>query len=117
MLRGNGEQDILFGPEDRYRLYQLLQEGTERFDYRMHGFCLMINHLHLAMQVAYKPLARCMQNLSFRYKRWVNDRQSRTGHLFQALQDRAGRARQPSGGVGALHSTQSGTREDGWRCA
>ncbi len=38
MLRGNGGQDIFFGPEDRYRLYLLLQEGTERLDYRVHGF-------------------------------------------------------------------------------
>ncbi len=83
MLRVKGGQDIFFGPEDRYRLYLLLQEGAERFDYRVHGFCLMTNHLHLAMQVADKPLARCMQNLSFRYTRWVNDRQGRTGHLFQ----------------------------------
>ncbi len=83
MLRGKGGQDIFFSPKDRYRLYLLLQEGTEMFDYRVHGFRLMINHLHLAMQVADKPLARCMQNLSFRYTRWVNDRQGRTGHLFQ----------------------------------
>jgi hypothetical protein len=27
-------------------------------------------------------LARIIQNISFRYTRWVNWRQSRTGHLF-----------------------------------
>ncbi len=43
MLRGNAGQDIFFGPDDRYRLCQLLQEGPERFDYRVHGFCLMTN--------------------------------------------------------------------------
>jgi putative transposase len=29
------------------------------------------------------PLSRVMQNLSFRYTRWVNWRQNRSGHLFQ----------------------------------
>jgi putative transposase len=29
------------------------------------------------------PLSRGMQNLSFRYTRWANWRQSRSGHLFQ----------------------------------
>jgi len=29
------------------------------------------------------PLSRIMQNLSFRYTRWMNWRQKRSGHLFQ----------------------------------
>jgi putative transposase len=43
----------------------------------------MSNHVHLAIQVADIPLSRIIQNLSFRYTRWVNWRQSRSGHLFQ----------------------------------
>lgn len=83
MLRGNGGQDIFFDDEDRYRFYLLLQEGVERFGHRIHGFCCMSNHVHLAVQVAETPLSRIMQNFSFRYTRWVNKKQLRTGHLFQ----------------------------------
>lgn len=83
MLRGNGGQPIFFDDEDRCRFCLLLQEGTERFGYRVHGFCLMGNHVHLALQVAERPLAQPMQNLSFRYTRWINRRQRRIGHLFQ----------------------------------
>jgi hypothetical protein len=43
----------------------------------------MTNHIHLALQTGDIPLSRGMQNLSFRYTRWVNWRQKRTGHLFQ----------------------------------
>jgi len=43
----------------------------------------MSNHVHLAIQVGEVSLSRILQNLSFRYTRWVNGRQSRTGHLFQ----------------------------------
>jgi REP element-mobilizing transposase RayT len=43
MLRGNGGQDIFFSCEDYSRLFLLLQEGTERFRYRVHGFCCMTN--------------------------------------------------------------------------
>jgi hypothetical protein len=43
----------------------------------------MTNHIHLALQVSDIPLSRSMQNLSFRYTRWINWRQKRTGHLFQ----------------------------------
>jgi len=38
---------------------------------------------HLALQVGDIPLSRSMQNLSFRYTRWINWSQKRTGHLFQ----------------------------------
>ncbi len=43
----------------------------------------MSNHIHLAVQVGELPLSRIVHNLSFRYARWFNWRQQRTGHLFQ----------------------------------
>ena len=83
IFRGNGGQPVFLNDEDRYRFYLLLQEGTCRFGYRVYAFCLMTNHIHLALQVSDVPLSRGMQNLSFRYTRWINWRQKRTGHLFQ----------------------------------
>lgn len=83
LLRGNGGQEIFFEDPDRYRLYLLIQEGVERYSYRVHAFCCMPNHLHLAIQVAEVPLSKIMQNLSFRYTRWINQRRKRLGHLFQ----------------------------------
>jgi len=83
MLRGNGGDDIFFAPEDRYRLYLLIQEGIERYGFRVHAFCLMSNHFHMAVQIGDKPLSRIMQNLAFRYARWINRRYQRIGHLFQ----------------------------------
>jgi REP element-mobilizing transposase RayT len=83
ILRGNARDDIFFADEDRNRFYLLLQEGVERFGHRIHAFCLMTNHVHLAVQVGDVPLSKIMQNVSFRYTRWVNWRKNRTGHLFQ----------------------------------
>lgn len=83
MLRGNAGQEIFFDDEDRYHLYLLLQQGISRYGHRIHGFCLMNNHLHLAVQVGEEPLSKIMQNLSFRYTRWINRKQKRIGHLFQ----------------------------------
>ncbi len=83
ILRGNGGQPIFLTDNDRYRFYLLLQEGTCRFGYRVHAFCLMTNHVHLALQIGDIPLSRGMQNLSFRHTRWINWREKRTGHLFQ----------------------------------
>jgi len=50
MLRGNGGQPVFLTGDDRYCFYLLLQEGTKRFDFRVHAFCLMTNHIHLALQ-------------------------------------------------------------------
>ena len=83
IMRGNSRQDIFFDAEDRYRFYLLLQEGVEKYGHRIHAFCLMSNHIHIAIQVGEVSLSRIMQNLTFRYTRWINWRQKRSGHLFQ----------------------------------
>jgi len=83
ILRGNGGQDIFYSKEDRSRFYLLLQEGIERFGHRIHAFCLMSNHLHLVIQVGDMPLAKIIQNISFRYTRYINKKKKRIGHLFQ----------------------------------
>ncbi len=54
-----------------------------RYGHRIHAFCLMSNHVHLVIQAGDVALSRIMQNLSFRYTRWINGRRKRTGHLFQ----------------------------------
>ncbi len=83
ILRGNGGQDIFFSEQDRRFFYGLIAEGCRRFGYRVHGFCLMSNHVHLIAQVGATSLARPMQNLCFRYGRWINRRRGRAGHVFQ----------------------------------
>ena len=83
MMRGNGGEDIFFDDDDRYHFYLLVQQGVERYGHRIHGFCCMTNHVHLAIQVADISLSKIIQNLSFRYTRWINQRRKRIGHLFQ----------------------------------
>jgi putative transposase len=83
ILRGNARQDVFFTAADRQYFYDLLAEGVTRFGYRVHAFCLMTNHLHLALQAGELSLSRGMQNLSFRYTRYLNTRLKRVGHVFQ----------------------------------
>ena len=83
ILRGNDGQGVFFTKKDRYQFYQLLLEGIEKYKHRIHAFCLMTNHIHLAIQVGDVPLSRIMQNVSFRYTRYLNHRKKRKGHLFQ----------------------------------
>jgi len=83
MIRGNAGEDIFFSDVDRYRFYLILQESIEKFDFRVHGFCCMTNHVHLVAQVGTLPLSLALQNISQRYTRWINSSQHRTGHIFQ----------------------------------
>lgn len=83
MLRGNGGQPVFFDRQDRSYFYHLLQQGVDRYSHRIHAYCLMGNHIHMAIQVGEVPLSKVMHNLSFRYTRWINDRHKRTGHVFQ----------------------------------
>jgi REP element-mobilizing transposase RayT len=83
ILRGNGGQDLFYSKMDRSRLYLLLQEGIERYKHRIHAFCLMTNHLHFVIQVGEVPLSPIIQNLSFRYTRYINKVKKSVGHLFQ----------------------------------
>ncbi len=46
-------------------------------------FALWTTNIHMALQAGDIPLSRGMQNLSFRYTRWINHKKKRTGHLFQ----------------------------------
>lgn len=83
ILRGNGGQDIFFDDEDRHYLFQLIEEGVERYSHRVHCYCLMSNHIHMVIQVRDIPLSRIMQNVSFRYTRYIHSKTKQVGHLFQ----------------------------------
>jgi len=83
ILLGNAQDNVFYDDVDRTRFCLLIQEGTERFKHRVHAFCMLDNHIHLAIQVGKRPLSRIMQNLTFRYTQWFNKRHKRVGHLFQ----------------------------------
>jgi len=52
----------------------LVAEGVERFGHRIQAYCWMDNHVHLAVQVSDVLLSRIMQDIAFRYARWINRR-------------------------------------------
>ena len=83
ILRGNARQEIFSDDRDRFRFYDILHKSYERFRYRIVAFCLMSNHIHLAVQVGEVPLSRIIQNVAQRYTQWFNWRHQKCGHLFQ----------------------------------
>jgi putative transposase len=83
MIRGNNGQSIFSSDVDRSRFCLLMQEGVERYGYRILAFCFMSNHVHLALQLGDVSLSKICQNLSFRYTKFYNRKHKTIGHLFQ----------------------------------
>lgn len=82
ILRGNGGQDIFHSVEDTKYFENLVSEGVDRFGHRVHCYCWMKNHVHLVIQIASIPLSKIVQNISFRYTLYINNKYSTIGHLF-----------------------------------
>ena len=83
MLRGNQGRPIFYSDTDRIQCCLLIQEGIERFGHRIHAYCFMSNHIHLAWQQGNEGLSTAVQNFAFRYAQRVNRFRKEVGYVFQ----------------------------------
>jgi REP element-mobilizing transposase RayT len=83
MMRGNNAQPIFTSDDDRHYFCLLLQESVVKYDFQIIAFCLMGNHVHLAIKLGEIPISKIVQNISFRYTRYYNYNNNLVGHLFQ----------------------------------
>jgi REP element-mobilizing transposase RayT len=83
ILRGNHRQPIFLAQSDRTMLDDVVAESLARFGARVHAYCWMTNHVHLAVQVADTPLGPLVQRIAGQYARRVQQRLPTTGHLFE----------------------------------
>ena len=83
ILRGNCRQPIFFADLDRRRWMRLLAAGIDRYRCRIHAFCWMTNHVHMAVQVSDLPLGLVVGWVASQYAKATNKRLKRSGHLFE----------------------------------
>ena len=82
--RGNNRQAIFASEADRLFLLDLLTEHARQCEVAVHAYVLMDNHFHLlATPATAQGLAQMMQAVGRRYVRYFNDRQKRTGTLWE----------------------------------
>lgn len=82
--RGNNRQPVFFTDGDRVAYLRLLCHHAGQQHCRIHAYVLMDNHVHiLATPDVSGGLSRMMQAVSRTYVRRVNDRQGRTGTLWE----------------------------------
>ncbi|MGH8830218.1 MAG: REP-associated tyrosine transposase [Polaromonas sp.] len=82
--RGNNRQAIFSSTADYQMLLALLDENAQKFGVALHAYVLMSNHFHLlATPGTDDGLPQMMQAVGRRYVRYFNDRQGRSGTLWE----------------------------------
>lgn len=83
ILRGNGRRDIFIDENDRLRWQTLIEVGLRHYQHRIHAYCWMTNHVHLAIQSSDVPLSGFMRSIASQYARSTNKKINNSGHLFE----------------------------------
>ncbi len=83
IARGNERKAIFRDDLDRNHYLQRLVHYRGKFNFRLLAYCLMDNHVHLAVETGKAPLSRIMAGLQSSYTQYFNRRHGRVGHLFQ----------------------------------
>jgi len=81
--RGNERRSLFRDDVDRLEYLARAARYREKFRFRLLAYCLMTNHVHLAIRTGQEPLSRIMAGLHSSYAEWFNRRHDRVGHLFQ----------------------------------
>lgn len=82
--RGNNKQDVFFVDEDKHVYLELLHAQSVRYGFRIEGYCLMTNHVHvIGTPASEDSLAKALGRTHFLYTQYVNRMHGRSGHLWQ----------------------------------
>jgi putative transposase len=83
IARGLERRPIFRDDDDRRWYLERLTELSRRSDVQLLAYCLMPNHIHLAVRTGRVPLSRVMSRLQTSYAVYFNKRHGRIGPVFQ----------------------------------
>jgi len=82
-LRGNHQRDLFVVDGDRAVLNGIVARVIEKHGVRVHAYCWMSNHLHLALQAGADPLSEPMRQIAAEFARAMQSKMQTTGHFFE----------------------------------
>ena len=82
-FRGNARRDIVRDDMDRQKWVDGPRRTVETYNWHLHAWVLMTNHLHLFVETPEPNLSVGMQYLGGSYTSYFNRRHRCCGHLFQ----------------------------------
>ena len=81
--RGDRQEPIYDNDKDRLRWLDIIAKVCDRFNWRVHAYCLMDNHYHLIVETIEGNLSKGMRQLNGVYTQYYNRQHNRVGHVFQ----------------------------------
>jgi len=82
-------KEFLFNRDcDFVRYLKTLSRCKEKYDFSLHDYTIMHNHVHLLIRVADSgDVSRIMQSINRQYARWYNTHYERKGHFWEGRFD------------------------------
>jgi REP element-mobilizing transposase RayT len=83
MHRGNAGTDIFKNDRDREKILEYFGKAVERYEIKIHTYCLMTNHYHFLIETPHPNLSQAIKWVNVSYATYFNRKRDRAGHLFQ----------------------------------
>ena len=84
IYRGVNKQRIFEDDDDYGKFLTVLRKFRSKCDYKILGYCLMSNHIHLIIKTGKMSLGRIFQHIAPSFVYWYNKKYARVGCLFQS---------------------------------
>lgn len=83
ITRGNQKQKIFKDKDDFLKYLEIFANYKKLYNYFLHAYVLMNNHVHLLIETQGVPLYKILQGVNQRYTMYFNRKYKTVGHLFQ----------------------------------
>ncbi|MCM8711738.1 transposase [Clostridium sp. SYSU_GA19001] len=83
MARSISEVNLFKDNQDKACYLEFVKKYQKTYEFRVYGYCLMDNHLHLIIDTNGTDISRIMHSINFSYAQYFNHKHKRHGHLFQ----------------------------------
>jgi putative transposase len=83
MARSISEVNLFKNDSDKLRYLALIKKYQKLYNFKVYGYCLMDNHVHLLIDANGADISRIMHSVNFSYAQYFNKIHKRHGHLFQ----------------------------------
>lgn len=83
MSKSISEVDLFKSDDDKKQFMSILKDYQNTYKFRVYGYCLMTNHVHLIIDANGADISTIMHSVNFKYAVYFNGEHKRHGHLFQ----------------------------------
>lgn len=82
LLRGIDNREIFENNEDKQKFINIMLKKRDVSDFNLYAFCVMDNHVHLAVKEDQGILSSCIKGISIGYVSYFNKKYGKSGPLF-----------------------------------